>query len=145
MEVTHVFDDGRLNIVAEGRERFRLLHETEGRSFRTGEIEPVDDEEPGPGPPDDVEQVLELFARLVAVTSADVDAPAADVPALSFAIAARVDFGSAAKQELLELRSEPERLRRLASLLTRAVEALALEREVRDRASRNGRVSPRHP
>ena len=29
------FEDGRLNIVVEGRERFRILAETSGRSFRT--------------------------------------------------------------------------------------------------------------
>ena len=38
-EVLDKFDDGRLNIVAEGRERFRLVELTEGRSFQTGIVE----------------------------------------------------------------------------------------------------------
>ena len=37
------FDDGRLNIVVEGGERFRLVELTDGRSFHTGTIEPLDD------------------------------------------------------------------------------------------------------
>ena len=35
-EVLDRFDDGRLNIVVEGGERFRLVQLTEGRSFQTG-------------------------------------------------------------------------------------------------------------
>ena len=37
------FEDGRLDIVVEGRERFRVVRETEGRSFRTAEISPLRD------------------------------------------------------------------------------------------------------
>ncbi len=44
-EVVHRFEDGRLNVVVAGRRRFRLVDWTEGRSFRTAEIEPVDDED----------------------------------------------------------------------------------------------------
>src|SRR3954469_17018505 len=44
IEVLQVFDDGRMNIVVEGRERFRLLELTGGREFLTGDVEAVDDE-----------------------------------------------------------------------------------------------------
>ena len=54
-EVLDQFEDGRLNIVVEGRERFRLVELTEGRSFQTGLVEPVEDE-PDPADPDDTEQ-----------------------------------------------------------------------------------------
>ena len=47
-QVLDRFDDGRLNVLVEGRERFRLVTLTSGRSFQTGEVEPVDDE---PGEP----------------------------------------------------------------------------------------------
>ena len=77
------------------------------------------------------------------MTEADVDEPDLAAPALSFELAGRVDFGTELKQELLELRSERARLLRLAELLDRAVQAVTLEREVRDRASGNGKVSPR--
>ena len=42
------FPDGRLNIVVEGRERFRLVELTRGRSFQTAEVERVGDDEDAP-------------------------------------------------------------------------------------------------
>src|ERR671935_1887103 len=49
IEVLQVFDDGRMNVIVEGRERFRLLELTDGREFLTGEVEPVEDEPDPPG------------------------------------------------------------------------------------------------
>src|SRR6266571_2396324 len=39
LEVLDRFPDGRLNIVVEGRERFRIVEETVGRAFRTADVE----------------------------------------------------------------------------------------------------------
>jgi Lon protease-like protein len=142
IELIDTFDDGRLNVLVEGRGRFRVIELTEGRSFRTAEVEAIEDE--GELPSDaDVERTIAVFRRLVAVAEADeIDEPAAGSPVLSFELAARVDFGPALKQELLELRSEGRRLRRLAELLDQAAQALTREREVRQRAAGNGKVSP---
>src|SRR6187551_2014182 len=38
-EVLERFDDGRLNVVVEGRERFWISELTGGRSFQTAEVE----------------------------------------------------------------------------------------------------------
>ena len=43
-EVLTRFEDGRLNILVEGGDRFRLGEITEGRSFQTGRVLPVHDE-----------------------------------------------------------------------------------------------------
>ena len=103
-EVVERFDDGRLNIVVEGGERFRLLELTEGRSFVTGRVEPVDDQH-DPAEPADVERALALFARLVELTSAEIEPPPAETPELSFAIAGLLrvlagDQAGAARREL---------------------------------------------
>jgi Lon protease-like protein len=142
IELIDTFDDGRMNVLVEGRSRFRVIELTEGRSFRTAEVEAIEDE--GELPSDaDVERTIAVFRRLVAVAEADeIDEPAASSPVLSFELAARVDFGPELKQELLELRSEGRRLRRLAELLDQAAQALTREREVRQRAAGNGKVSP---
>ena len=42
-ELLDRFEDGRMNVVVEGRERFRLLELTDGRSFHTGRVEPIAD------------------------------------------------------------------------------------------------------
>ena len=141
VELIDTFDDGRMNVLVEGRSRFRLVAQTEGRSFRTAEVEELEDDGED-ADADEVERTMTVFRRLVEVAEADeVDEPPAASPLLSFELAARVDFGYELKQELLELRSEAERLRRLAGLLDQAVSALAREREVRERASGNGKVS----
>jgi len=138
LEVLDRFPDGRLNIVVEGRERFRIVEETAGRSFRTAEVESLVDDElvslPG-----DRERALELYRALGRAVEQDVDEPDHDSGLLSFELAARVDFGPARKQELLELRSEPDRLKTVCGLLERAAEAVTLERALSEAASKNGR------
>ena len=137
-EVLDRFDDGRLNVAVQGRERFRIVSETRGRSFLTAEVESVDDEAAA-SDPESRERALELFRKLGQAVEADVDEPSADSGLLSFELAARVDFGPERKQELLELRSEPTRLRIVCDLLERAAEAVTLERALADSASKNGR------
>jgi ATP-dependent Lon protease len=140
VEVLQVFDDGRMNVVVEGHDRFRLCGLTTGRDFLTGEVERVDDDN-ADASAGDSEQALELFRRLVEAVGEDVDEPAGESGSLAFEIAARVDFGTEPKQELLELLSEPERLKQLCILLEGAIDAVQREREVRERAATNGKVS----
>ena len=134
------FPDGRLNILAEGRERFRLVELTRGRTFQTAEVEQVGDDEDAPDD-GEVERALEQFAQLKELTQSEVDDPAPDRGFLSFQLAARVDFGPEVKQQLLEQRSEARRMHVVAELLENAVRTVALEQEVRERASGNGKVS----
>jgi len=139
-EVLDELDDGRLNIVVEGRERFRLLELTSGRSFTTGLVEDVVDEDE-PASRSDAEQALALFGTLVELSDADVDLPTADTPLLDFQLAARVDFGADAKQELLATTSPKRRMERLVALLEQAIELLRIEETMRERASRNGKIT----
>jgi Lon protease-like protein len=140
-EVVERFADGRLNIVVEGGERFRLVELTDGRSFVTGRIEAVDDQH-DPAEPEDIERALTLFARLVELTSAEIEAPPADVPELSFAIAGCFEFSPEIKQELLDESSERVRLTRLCELLGIAAETVERQKEIAGRAQSNGKVVP---
>jgi ATP-dependent Lon protease len=140
-EVIERFDDGRLNIVVEGRERFRLVQLTEGRSFVTGLVEPVEDQH-DPSEPADVDRVLGLFARLVELTGSDVGDPPSEGPGLSFAVAGRFEFSADLKQELLDETSERIRLRRLAELLETAAATVERQKEIAMRAQTNGKVHP---
>jgi Lon protease-like protein len=142
VELIDTFEDGRMNVLVEGRARFRIVELTQGRSFQTAEIETLEDDgDPPTG--DEIAQTLSAFRRLVTVADADeIEEPDPDSSVLSFELAARVDFGHELKQELLEVRSERARLRRLSELLEHAVAALAREQEVRTRASGNGKVTP---
>ena len=141
-EVLDRFEDGRMNVVVEGRERFRLLELTEGRSFQTGLVETVEDE-PDAADPEDSEQAVELFHRLVELTGAEVEEPSPDAEQLSFELAGRFEFAPELKQRLLQLTSERERMHLLAELLAGAATAVEREREIAERAQGNGKVDPR--
>jgi Lon protease-like protein len=141
-EVLDRFDDGRLNIVVEGRDRFRLLELTEGRAFQTGLVEPVEDELDAADPKDS-EHALELFHKLVELTGAEVPEPRLDAEQLSFELAGRFEFAPELKQRLLQLTSERARMHLLAELLTGAAAAVEREREIAQRAHGNGKVDPR--
>jgi Lon protease-like protein len=136
-EVIERLPDGRLNIVVEGGERFRLVEESEGRSFRTGRVEPFADEV-APATADEVEGVLAAFRRLAEAAGAEADVPEPSDSPLSFALAARIELPAGRKQALLELRSEQARVRMLSELLERLSESLAAAQELAERARRNG-------
>jgi Lon protease-like protein len=141
-EVLERFEDGRLNIVVEGRERFRLVDVTEGEdTYHTGEVEPIVDDT-DPAETDAVERALVLFRRLVDLTGIEIEEPDSDSPQLSFELAARFEFAPALKQELLQSTSERLRIERLCELLDTAADLLQRQQEVAARAATNGKVDP---
>lgn len=140
-QVLEVLDDGSMNVIVEGGDRFRLLELTKGRSFTTGIVEPLVDLDE-PVDKGDLERAAELFAQLADVAESDVELPDVDSPLFEFELAARVDFGVDPKQELLASTSPRARVRRLNELLEIAIEAVRLEHTLRERASQNGKVSP---
>ena len=140
-EVLERFPDGRLNILVEGGERFRLVELTEGRTFATAEVDDLPDEDDEPSE-EEVERCLAAYRRLLDAADAEVDELDLVGESLAFQIGRRVDLGTDVKQDLLELRSERERVARLAPLLDRAAEAVRRERAIRERATGNGRVEP---
>jgi Lon protease-like protein len=143
-DVLEVLDDGRMNVIVEGGERFRLLDLTTGRSFTTGVVEPLADEDE-PAEEADVERALAVFGELAALAESDVDVPDPSSPTFDWELAARVDFGVDAKQELLAMISPRIRMARLVEVLETSLEALRAERRLRERAGRNGKVSPADP
>jgi Lon protease-like protein len=141
VDLLEELEDGRMNIVVEGGERFRLLELTRGRTYQTGIVEPVSDEDAAV-PEEDSARAIEVFRELAEVSDSDVDVPEADSPVLVWELAARIDFGVDPKQEILASTSPPKRMRRLIELLETSLEAVRLEQTLRERAGRNGKVSP---
>jgi Lon protease-like protein len=139
--VVETLEDGRMNIVVEGGERFRLLELTTGRSFQTGVVEAVEDDDEEV-PEADAERALEVFRELAEAADTEIDIPEAESADLVWELAARVDFGLDPKQEILASTSPPQRMRRLIELLEASLEAVRLEATLRERAGQNGKVSP---
>lgn len=136
-EVLEQFDDGRMNIVVEGGERFRVEKLTRGRAFMTAEVAPVDDDgaEPEAGA---VARAAAAFRALAAAAEADAGEVDEAAGALSFRLAAQVELAPESKQELLELRSEQRRLEMVADLLDAVRQVLIATRELGERAKKNG-------
>jgi Lon protease-like protein len=132
-------EDGRLNILVHGTRPFRLLARQDDLPYPAGEVEFLGEHEEQPD-----EQAAtaaqELYSELVEQATdrklsedelAELDA---------YRMAATVEFGTEAKQELLELRSENARLRLLALLLEAAIKRLGVIERAQTRARSNGKV-----
>ena len=133
------FDDGRLNVVVEGGERFRLDELTDGRPFHTGEVSPVEDED-DPADAASIDEAIRLFGVLREVTESEVDAPESDAPQLSYVLAGKVELPAEVKLELLREVSERRRIELVQDLLEKAALTAQRVRRAAERASTNGRV-----
>ena len=140
-EVLERFDDGRMNIVVAGEQPFRVLERFEQADYPAGEVEPIeasaeaDDEDPQAAA-----AAREAFAELVKRVSGEAPDAAELEAEDSYGIAARVELPTETKQALLELRSEPDRMRMLGNALRALVVALARSHEIAERARLNGKV-----
>ncbi|HYI74661.1 MAG TPA: LON peptidase substrate-binding domain-containing protein [Gaiellaceae bacterium] len=139
VEVLTRFEDGRLNILVEGGDRFRLTELTDGRSFNTGLVAPIDDgDDPAEEPA--VDEALRLFGALREVTESDIDVPDGDAPQLSFALAAKVELPPDDKLALLAETSERVRMEQVQELLANALLTAQRVRRAAERAATNGKV-----
>ena len=139
VQVLERFDDGRLNILVKGAARFRLLQRIEDMPYPGGQVELLADAE-SPVDAEAAGEARERYAELVErVTD---ERPAEDELAQldAYAMAASLEVAPEAKQQLLELRSEEERLARLAELLEATIAQLDRAEQAAERARSNGRV-----
>ena len=140
VEVLTRFEDGRLNILVEGGERFRLTELTDGRSFNTGLVAPIADDDDDPADPVAVDEALRLFGLLRELTDSEVDPPERDDRQLSFALAGKVELPADDKLGLLGSTSERLRMELVQELLATAVLTAQRVRRAAERASGNGKV-----
>ena len=137
-DVLERFDDGRLNVV---RRRWAALPRRAGharplvhdgrRGDRWKTIRAAIEDETAA-------RAAGAFRALAALAGAEPEPPDESSPQLSYELAAQVELAAEAKQDLLESRSEQERLELVAELLDLARQALIATRELGERAKRNG-------
>jgi Lon protease-like protein len=143
VQILERFPDGRLNVVVEGRDRFRIVRPTSGRAFDTAIVEDVADEpRTAVRDTDALGECLEAYQRLADAAGAQASEFDPSLGSVAYQIASVIDFTPELKQELLEMRSEGARLVKLTDLLERAVDAVLLQRTARERAAGNGHVAP---
>ena len=139
-QVLERMEDGRINILAQGTRPFRLLRRVDDLPYPAGDVELLEDPEDGPAPPDVLARARERYADLVArVTDTRPDDD--ELGELdAYGMAASVDFALESKQELLELRSEAERLRRVGELFGTTMQRLEYAERASDLARSNGKI-----
>ena len=140
MEVLTEFDDGRLNILVEGGERFRVHELTSGRSFQTGRTSPLLDDDDPADEDDDRARSRALRAAPRADGERGRDAAGRLAAALLSRLPARVELDPEVKQGLLQGTSERVRLERVCELLVDATGIVERHRRAAERAATNGRV-----
>ncbi len=138
-EVLERMEDGRLNILACGTRPFRLIERQDDLHYPAGIVELLADEDE-PVDAEAGQATRELYAKLVEQAT-DHELEDHELQAMdAYRMAATVEFGPDAKQELLELRSENARLRLLALLFRAAIKRLELVERAQARARSNGKV-----
>ena len=132
-------EDGRMNILVRGQRPFLLRERQDNLPFPAGVIEFLEDDEPV-SEQEAAHATRELYRELVRQAT-DREIAQDELDEMSaYRMAATVEFDTDAKQELLELRSETERMRRLATLLESAIERISLLERAQARARSNGKV-----
>ena len=134
------FEDGRLNILVEGATPFRLVRKIEDLPYPAGDVELVEDEDAADEPADAeaLTRARARYADLVEEVSDTRPEPEALDALDAYGMAATLEVTLEAKQSLLELRSERERLKQLDELFAEALERIRLAERAAERASGNG-------
>jgi Lon protease-like protein len=134
-------DDGRMNILVQGSEPFRLLRRIDDLPYPAGDVELLDeddeaaDAEAGAGAR---ERYADLVERVTDSRPNEQDLEQLD----AYGMAATLDFALDAKQGLLELRSEQRRLERLGALFSSTLQRLDQAERVAEQARTNGHLRP---
>ena len=144
---TQALPDGRANILTVGLIRYRVEEYVErGDPYLVAQVSFFEDEEEA----DELlsessREVAETFTRIARAVRIINDERASlpdisdtEPQRLSFLVAAAMEIETEIKQELLELRSTSERLRRLRDMLARAVSSYEERARVHELAKRNG-------
>jgi Lon protease-like protein len=134
------FEDGKLNILVEGSSPFRLLKRIDDLPYPAGDVQPLADDPDNPDDARAIEAARKRYADLVAEVTDE--RPSAETLAQldAYGMAATLDVGLAAKQMLLELRSERARLEQLDALFGEALGRIRHAERAAERAQGNGSV-----
>jgi len=138
LNVLKKYEDGRLDIAAEGTRRFEITQVNQERSFLQAEVTYFEDEPSLPGK-SAVDAVVQLHEQLFAVLGQPVDIER-DIELLSFHLANELPVDLDFKQTLLEMKSEAERIETLTEYYRATIPKVEKTLQARQRASGNGHV-----
>ena len=133
-------DDGRMNILVQGTRPFRLVERIPDLPYPAGTVEVLDDDELGTAEPEAVDGARERYADLVERVTDKRPEPTELAELDAYGMAATIEFAPAPKQELLEQRSEAERLRMVQAMLDETLKKLDVSEQAHELARSNGKL-----
>jgi Lon protease-like protein len=138
VKVNKKYEDGRLDIVTQGKQRFAIEQLNQERPFLRGEVLFFDDE-PSKVTQDETETVIKLHQQLFAVLGQPIEVEPV-YPSLSFQLTHELPVDLDFKQTILEMKSEAERIETLIEYYRSTIPKVELTLKARDMASGNGHV-----
>jgi uncharacterized protein len=138
VSVAKQYEDGRFDIVVEGRQRFEIEELNQERSFLRGEVVFFEDE-PSQVSKSDTETVIQLHQQLFDVLGQHVEFEK-KYESLSFQLAHELPVDMDFKQSILEMKSEAERIDTLIEYYRTTIPKVEMTLRARDKASGNGHV-----
>ena len=138
LTVTKKYEDGRMDIVTEGRLRFEVVQLNQERSFLQGEVIYLQDEL-GAASREEIAQALKLHGEIMTLAGAEPERSSeVDEGQLSFHLAGSLPLDLDFKQTLLGMKSEAERLRAIISFFENILPKMRRAVHVRRKAGGNG-------
>jgi Lon protease-like protein len=137
--VVHIYPDGRMDILTEGRSRFRTIEIFQGKPYLEAQIEMLADDTSTPTAEHE-QKLLAAYDRchqlIYGRPGAIVSRPASG--SLAFQVAAQLPVVLAIRQTILDLGSEAERQVALFEALSEWLPRLADQNRLETRARGNG-------
>ncbi|MGA3106709.1 MAG: LON peptidase substrate-binding domain-containing protein [Terriglobales bacterium] len=116
VSVTKKYDDGRMDILTRGVERFEVIQVNEDRLFLQAEISVVEDESDKPAA-EMITQAVRLHAEIAKLAGSEPTGPDDHSGSLSFLLAGSLPLDLDFKQNLLSTLSEAKRLEAVVGYL----------------------------
>jgi Lon protease-like protein len=130
------FDDGRSNILVQGTAPFRLLRRIEDLPYPAGDVELLSDADDADA--ETAATAQRRYSELLTEVTDEPPDPAQVAQLDAYGMAATLDVALDAKQMLLELRSERDRLEQLEGLFAEALNRIRHAERAAERAQGNG-------
>ncbi|MGC2246135.1 MAG: LON peptidase substrate-binding domain-containing protein [Terriglobales bacterium] len=121
LSVTKEYDDGRMDILTRGVDRFEVLEVNQERAFLRAEISLVEDDDDNDANAGSeqplIKQAVRLHAEIVRLAGAELSEPDETATNLSFLLAGSLPLDLDFKQNLLSTLSETKRLEAVVGYL----------------------------
>lgn len=137
--ITKVYPDGRLDLIAQGRQRFEILQVNQERTFLRADVLFLPDE-PDVPVPEFTERAIRVHREILNLGGAVQDLSGVDRSSISFHLAGSLPLDLDFKQKLLSMRSESERIRTVTAYLEAILPNLQRASRAKQKSGGNGHV-----